>query len=463
MADTFDSAGLFSVAPDRRAQLRQSIRSLAYVDLGFGNGGIILNISEGGLAVRAVTALVEKSVPKMRFQPPTSKEWVEVGGEVAWTSESKTMVGIRFLDPAEESRTRIHDWIMLEAGPVDPSRDRPRRSFESGSAGGLAAETLPLPAKGAAAAEEAPSNTAQSVIPTHSSDLQIKDSKSLISVPSIAAIEASSSPSTFANAELPFWQKLARSRSHQKITALMAFFAVASLAVGWAVGRGKWNHAFARIQASGSSGNSAAADAAERVLGIEVVDLNDHRWIVPFNSRPSMASAPARQNAPSKSRASTEPIQNSPPTFRIWTLSPPLVSRKTSGQEPLVNAAVTAGLPPNIQASEPWPSPIGNMIPAAPVPPRVAGSGYRDGQLIRRVDPIYPSIARDLRVEGVVKLRVKITVGGAVEKVEVLSGPKLLLEAAVTAVRQWRYQPSTLNGNAIEVEKEVNVQFRVGQ
>jgi TonB family protein len=79
------------------------------------------------------------------------------------------------------------------------------------------------------------------------------------------------------------------------------------------------------------------------------------------------------------------------------------------------------------------------------------------------VDPIYPSDAKRLRVEGVVKLRRQIAADGTAKKAEPLSGPEVLIMPAITAVRQWQYQPAILNGKAIEVQKNTDVEFRLHQ
>lgn len=76
-------------ASERRLHTRQQLRSLAYVVLDEGNGGIVLNISEGGFSVQAVTSLVEDALPSVRFQLSGSREWIETGARIAWRGESK--------------------------------------------------------------------------------------------------------------------------------------------------------------------------------------------------------------------------------------------------------------------------------------------------------------------------------------------------------------------------------------
>jgi protein TonB len=70
-------------------------------------------------------------------------------------------------------------------------------------------------------------------------------------------------------------------------------------------------------------------------------------------------------------------------------------------------------------------------------------------------------LARLQRVEGVVRLEVKISKEGAVEDVDVESGHPLLVPAAVEAVKQWRYRPFLLNGQAVPVVTKVDIEFRL--
>src|SRR5271170_6675859 len=99
---------------DRRLHARQPIRTLAYVELDEGNGGIVLNISEGGLSVQAVTSLMDDLLPGVRFQLSESDGWVEANARITWTDQSRKVAGLEFADLAEDSRTRIRKWIVRE-------------------------------------------------------------------------------------------------------------------------------------------------------------------------------------------------------------------------------------------------------------------------------------------------------------------------------------------------------------
>ena len=79
--------------------------------------------------------------------------------------------------------------------------------------------------------------------------------------------------------------------------------------------------------------------------------------------------------------------------------------------------------------------------------------------LIHRVQPEYPSPARMMRLTGTVELRAVIGTDGQVREIVVLSGNPILARAAVDAVREWRYQPTKLDNQPVEVETSIIVKF----
>jgi cell division septation protein DedD len=81
------------------------------------NAGIILDISESGLAMQMVRSLPDDSLPHMRFQLSQSETWVEVQGRIAWMNDSKTRAGVEFIELPDEGRTLINNWISSIAGP----------------------------------------------------------------------------------------------------------------------------------------------------------------------------------------------------------------------------------------------------------------------------------------------------------------------------------------------------------
>ncbi len=82
------------VGSDRRLYYRQPIRTLAYVELDEGNGGIVLNVSEGGLSVQAFASLMDDVLPGVRFQLSESDGWIQANARITWTGQSRKLAGL---------------------------------------------------------------------------------------------------------------------------------------------------------------------------------------------------------------------------------------------------------------------------------------------------------------------------------------------------------------------------------
>jgi len=99
-------------------------------------------------------------------------------------------------------------------------------------------------------------------------------------------------------------------------------------------------------------------------------------------------------------------------------------------------------------------------VPRVPTPQRVRVSqGVSQGLLVRRVQPNYPPLARQARIQGTVVLRAMISKDGSIENLTLVSGHPMLAPAAIDAVKQWKYKPYLLNGEPVEVDTEVLVNF----
>jgi len=83
------------------------------------------------------------------------------------------------------------------------------------------------------------------------------------------------------------------------------------------------------------------------------------------------------------------------------------------------------------------------------------------GRLLKRVDPSYPPEAIQQRIEGTVQLHAVIGEDGKVESLEAVSGPPLLVAAAIIAVREWRYAPTLLEGHRIQIQEDIRLVFRL--
>jgi periplasmic protein TonB len=139
------------------------------------------------------------------------------------------------------------------------------------------------------------------------------------------------------------------------------------------------------------------------------------------------------------------------------------------------------------QAIDPFASSTGDGIPALPctgsgcvdlstegpqspaVPetrrekPRMVHTQISAAMLIHRVEPVYPTLARQLGRAGRVELRAIIATDGTIQSLQVVSGDPLFYRSAMDAVRQWRYRPTVLNGEAVEIDTFISVIYNINR
>jgi len=134
---------------------------------------------------------------------------------------------------------------------------------------------------------------------------------------------------------------------------------------------------------------------------------------------------------------------------------------------PVMSAAgVVGGVPGGVPGGQ-MGGVIGGIISSTPVAvPKVAtpqrvrvSQGVSQGLLVRKVQPAYPPLARQARIQGAVVLQAEISKDGAIENLRLLSGHPMLAPAAIEAVKQWRYKPYYLNGEPVAVETQITVNF----
>jgi len=145
---------------------------------------------------------------------------------------------------------------------------------------------------------------------------------------------------------------------------------------------------------------------------------------------------------------------------------------KEEEQPPDMGAGIAGGVPGGVSGGS-MGGVLGGVIGGAgsapPPPPKAAvtrtrvGGAVQAAKLVNRVQPVYPPLARQTRISGTVKLHAIIGKDGAVTQLQVLSGHPLLVQSALDAVKQWRYQPTLLNGEPVEVDTEIDVIFSLAQ
>jgi periplasmic protein TonB len=167
----------------------------------------------------------------------------------------------------------------------------------------------------------------------------------------------------------------------------------------------------------------------------------------------------------------TTPHQIAPTIFLQPPVIPPHVQMSTDDEAPVIETGPGSGgpgIPGGPEGGLDIPRTTGtNSMPIVPPPVEVRHTsapirrteGYMEAALTHRVQPLYPVVAKTAHISGVVRLRAIIATDGSVRQLEVLSGNPILAQSAVAAVREWRYRPTRLDGNDVEVETFITVNF----
>jgi protein TonB len=132
----------------------------------------------------------------------------------------------------------------------------------------------------------------------------------------------------------------------------------------------------------------------------------------------------------------------------------------------MASGGVVGGVPGGVPGGQ-MGGVIGGIISSTPVAvPKVAApqrvrvsQGVTQGLLVHRVQPSYPPLARQARIQGSVVLQAVISKDGSIQNLRLVSGHPMLAPAAIDAVKQWRYKPYILNGEPVEVETQITVNF----
>lgn len=576
--------------PERRSHIRRRVLSLEYIDLGSSNGGILLNLSEGGMYVQAVAGLSSDDLPQISFRLPDSGYVVKTSAQIAWIGESKKDAGIQFVNLPEEARLKIREWVALEHPPVQ-------------SANELATDVAQVRKKTERLLEMPPPGLAKKLSKPQEVSARISQAQdgALVAPPSAASVERPA-PTAVELLHLsgPILQKrlgelnrigkvanadvsspdLVRSQSWRGLVAAIVIVVLLSFVAGWVVagpgGRKQLLNMFDRQQnnASGETQNSSPSPssdaAAENIPPAPTVndtsqqpvqqspsaplvtstaseksqtakpngiaqpspthakgsDLSAANLSTPptqkpaapvahLNAPPSTLADANRTARPSQpltssaaSNSSSAPAQNKPQEIRstptqtvppVTTApgsnsaaknSPSPAASNSSPQPPTNTVASQSPNPnPNPAATQPLahadsapavakpPAPVeivkgtvsvsASPFPSIRVPPEMKsqvskqGASLQLGQLISRVEPVYPEDAERQRIEGVVKLHVIIDRDGNIQNIDQMTGPPLLEAAAANAVRQWRYKPISLGGQPVEAGLDVTVVFRL--
>jgi hypothetical protein len=503
-----------------RQHPRRKLAGMAYVELAQDNGGLLLNLSEGGLAVRSALALSSQEFPELRFHLPNMRGWLTASGRVVWMSDSQKEAGIQFLDLHEHARAQIRMWVG-KGGQEEP---------EAAVAGEVAEGQVSAPA--ASASRYEPNDDVNTGLPAtiepasanigsveeYAGRAPAQDDRGFrFHDYSMFAVDAGAGAS---------WVEPKRRRGWGAYVLFTMLVAVLFFVLGVMVGRDNLNGLLSSVQEwkpiQGEAPPSAKAPRPPDDMGQSTASTGEGTSAVEQNNSGEALSS-SNETKPEKNAAqerSTVPKQES----REPTKDQIGAEGSAGGAAPAGRAATrteggaasAAGVSParepgaNAKNAEKTKRPASysnsdaegpaeygrSMLVYAPapgsppfvvnlpgetvsasafvaisarrsvqVPPQTAASGSGSerliiGKLIAHSDPFYPVEARDKRIEGIVELHALVGRSGQVNSVKQVSGPGILAAAGEKALHEWRYEPTFINGDPVETHVDVTMVFR---
>src|SRR6266404_5463900 len=470
-----------------RAHMRRKLSPMAYVELGQENGGILLNLSEGGFAVQSALTLSSREFSELRFQVPACQGWLTARGRVAWLSDSKKEAGIQFTELPGEARREIHKWVSAEGDPKE-ARERIPAAFKGSP--GSSEQIFDTPYRGGGGAHD----------------------------PTIAQ----SAEGNGAQAEKEHERtEPTRRRGNWGGAALLGILVAALFfALGATVGRGtvdKWISYLAGWtqnqltttppqvtppappEQAGAPGPVEDSKESKRAADEDPTKVpeanpnsgtaaNSEVGTVPHEEKkdaevgtgtPQTAGGhPANDSGGAGGSTARSAISSGTNERRLRHSAENVMPRNNSGiyteqssvspeHSILVNAPEPGGRPFYVNLP-------GEAISASPaiaisarrtlvILPSASGRSERVviGKLISHSEPFYPAEARNRRMEGNVELRARIGRTGQIIAVTPVSGAGLLSSAALTAVREWRYEPTFIDGDPAETVADITIVFRL--
>ena len=207
----------------------------------------------------------------------------------------------------------------------------------------------------------------------------------------------------------------------------------------------------ASLSKPSAQGTSAPATSTAAPPAPQEIELTSSA-----NEERTASPSTAKENA-TTSKSALEAQPGDAPRVVKGGAVPKLKAQATTPDAPApsligLDAAAVSAPPPN----------LGGSTAPKPVLQRVKISeGVSMGLLVKKVDPVYPPTALHMRVEGAVQLLATISKTGNITEVKVLKGEPQLSKAASDAVKHWKYQPYLLNGEPVEIQTQITVNFRL--
>jgi TonB family protein len=468
---------------ERRGCPRQTLHNcvvLVYFDED--NWGKLADLSEGGMAFEFAqrpslqkptwfTLQAMGCMPMLREGSPARS--VGATASVIWTRDFERIAGAQFADLTQESREQVAQWLAFEhsAGTVDEKLlpDVPERLSSNASTG---SELLSEPDEKESREVDRTESPAQPA--------QEAQSPLALTVRGLPAAGIQDQPGY--GQQLKPGSTVGVKLRRSPVALIGASFCLSAvvLILGATIiitnrpRRGVAFESDARPTAEPiKAANMVLAASSDSALPfqVEVEEADGNRWWLLYgntskNSYDHLVQEPI--GPPSAAALAAKSWEHGPPTKRAersgkyGLVAPKLAHAETRNQQ----ATITAE-PPSLQGALaiPQSESIGGVLAKSvtPAPPlrRALGDPFQPPRLIRSQPPVYPALAKTMRVSGEVVLDALIDSTGSVTSIRVVSGPGLLQPAAVETVRKWKYEPARLDGKPSAVTLSITVKFHL--
>jgi TonB family protein len=458
---------------NRRLYPRGTIRGVVLVFFGIGKWGRLINFSEGGMAFEFYQPppsgqRISFGLEAMRREPPETADKlatdsIHADGQVVWTRDFERCAGVQFVDISGDTRQRIRRWLSIEPsdGPAAEGERVQRYAIET-----------ELPGRPLTLRETTGQGT---------------DGGQFWN----AELPQSSSPKVLWGPDFdkqPTLEELSGAKSQIDRPALMSmarWLAVLAMLGGiTTMILLQRVHLAALFESSRErfNGNSAPPHAGVRsvaktplVFQVEAVDANNRRRLLTFDNDASAVEAWLSSAASSTANKRFSVNAVAPPaegttvekrrSLSNLKLGRPTVSRAaTNASTENSTLAIDSGAASReaIRAGDPSGAILANtaaQVPAAPPVP--VGGQVQQARLISSVSPAYPPLARSIGLQGEITIDALIDSTGRVTTMTPLSGPVALQQAAMDALRQWKYEPARLDGQPVSMHLSVTMKFRL--
>ena len=339
---------------------------------------------------------------------------------------------------------------------IAPSSLKPSTPLVGGlGSGQTGSAAAPAPAKETVTAPAAPRTTAPLV--TNSAIQSAHTAERQVPVPTFGALDGGREES----AEDGGSKKGIVVVAAVVVLAIAGYFGYSKLAGN------KQSKTVGQVQAQSTAPASAPVTSESTPVAPTVVTPST-------SSQPShVAAAPSTKTADTQAAAEEETSPEVVVTHPDAAKTMVVKSGIAAAPKKKVEEASVSDIPaPALPMGNEDQSTISNLVKSAPVTvPKVASTSSNDvlrisqgvtqGLLLKRVQPVYPHQAMQMRIQGAVQLQATINKQGSISSVKVLSGDAILARAAVEAVNQWKYKPYFLNGEPVDIQTQITVNFKL--